>query len=195
MSAIASECRADNIDVLAIGRDAGRHASPIVPLVRALREAVGEDLAAYVHLGATSQDILDTAQMRIARRALEPVLADAAGAMRAAARLADEHRLSPMAGRTLLQQALPTSFGLRAAGWLVGIGEARARVEIVRNVELAVQMGGPVGSRDPAIAARVAIELGLAEPTLPWTRSAFVWRASPVPSAASRGCSRKSRAT
>jgi 3-carboxy-cis,cis-muconate cycloisomerase len=166
--AIASECRADNIDVLAIGRDAGRHASPIVPLVRALREAVGEDLAAYVHLGATSQDILDTAQMLIARRALEPVLADAAGAMRAAARLADEHRLSPMAGRTLLQQALPTSFGLRAAGWLVGIGEARARVEIVRNVELAVQMGGPVGSRDPAIAARVAIELGLAEPTLPW---------------------------
>ena len=121
-----------------------------------------------MHLGATSQDILDTAQMLIARRALEPLLADAACATRAAARLAEEHRGTAMVGRTLLQQALPTSFGLRAAGWMAGIAEARAWLERVRRKELAVQMGGPVGTRDPAIAARVAAELGLAEPALPW---------------------------
>jgi 3-carboxy-cis,cis-muconate cycloisomerase len=73
-----------------------------------------------------------------------------------------------MSGRTLLQQALPTSFGLRAAGWLVGIDEARARLAQVRNRELAVQMGGAVGSRTPAVAAGVAAELGLAAPTVPW---------------------------
>jgi 3-carboxy-cis,cis-muconate cycloisomerase len=166
--AIASACRAEAFDALAIGREGGEHVSVVVPLVRALREAVGEDLAPFVHVGSTSQDILDTAQMLVAQRALGPMLVDATGAAQAAARLADEHRAKPMAGRTLLQAALPTSFGLRAAGWLVGIHEARARLEDVRIRELAVQMGGPVGSRDPAIAARVANELGLAEPTLPW---------------------------
>jgi 3-carboxy-cis,cis-muconate cycloisomerase len=166
--AIAAACDADRFDVAAIGREGAEHASPVVPLVRALRNAVGEDAARYVHLGATSQDILDTAAMLIASRTLAPILDDAAVAMRAAARLADEHRGTPMSGRTLLQQALPTSFGLRAAGWLVGIGEARTRLTQVRHRELAVQMGGAVGSRAPAVAAVVAAELGLAAPTLPW---------------------------
>jgi 3-carboxy-cis,cis-muconate cycloisomerase len=165
---IAAACRAPAFDAAALAREGGEHASVVVPLVRALRAAVGEDLARYVHLGATSQDILDTAQMLVAQRALGPVLADAAGAAQAAARLADAHRATAMTGRTLLQGALPTSFGLRAAGWLSGVHEARARLEDVRILELAVQMGGPVGSRDPVIAARVANELGLAEPTLPW---------------------------
>jgi 3-carboxy-cis,cis-muconate cycloisomerase len=166
--AIATACQAGSFDLAAIGRDGAEHASPVVPLVRALRETVGEDAAEYVHLGATSQDILDTAAMLIARRGLEPMLDDAAAAARAAARLADEHRDTAMSGRTLLQQALPTSFGLRAAGWLVGIDEARARLAQVRNRELAVQMGGAVGSRTPAVAAGVAAELGLAAPTVPW---------------------------
>jgi 3-carboxy-cis,cis-muconate cycloisomerase len=165
---IAAACRADRFDSAAIGRAGAEHASPVVPLVRALREAVGDDVAQHVHVGATSQDILDTAAMLIARRALAPILDDAAGAARAAARLADEHRDTAMCGRTLLAQALPTSFGLRAAGWLVGIDEARTRLAQVRNRELAVQMGGAVGSRAPAIAAGVAAELGLAAPTLPW---------------------------
>jgi 3-carboxy-cis,cis-muconate cycloisomerase len=73
-----------------------------------------------------------------------------------------------MSGRTLLAQALPTSFGLRAASWLVGIDETRTRLAQVRNRDLAVQMGGPVGSRAPAVAAGVAAELGLAAPTIPW---------------------------
>ncbi|HWF35167.1 MAG TPA: lyase family protein [Solirubrobacteraceae bacterium] len=166
--AIAAACRPERFDAAAIGREGGEHASVVVPLVRALREAVGDKLAGYVHLGATSQDILDTAQMLVARRALAPVLGDAESAADAAARLADAHRDTAMTARTLLQAALPTSFGLRAAGWLTGIDEARRRLEAARVRELAVQMGGPVGNRDPAIAARVAAELGLAEPTLPW---------------------------
>ncbi len=165
---IAAACRAERFDLAAIGREGAQHATPVVPLVAALRSVVGERLAAYVHLGATSQDVIDTAAMLIATRALAPLLDDAAGAADAAARLADRHRGTPMAGRTLLQQALPTSFGLRAAGWLDGIDRARHRLEWVREHELAVQMGGPVGSRSPRVAAHVAAELGLVEPVLPW---------------------------
>jgi 3-carboxy-cis,cis-muconate cycloisomerase len=166
--AIAGECQADRFDVQAIGRDAAGHASPVVPLVRALRALVGEELAPLVHLGATSQDILDTAAMLVSSRALASLLDDAQAAARAAATLADRHRATPMSGRTLLQQALPVSFGLRAAGWLVGIAEARARLVQVRERQLAVQMGGPVGARGPAVASAVAAELRLTEPVLPW---------------------------
>jgi 3-carboxy-cis,cis-muconate cycloisomerase len=166
--AIVEACRNAPFDVTELSRQAAEHATPVVPVVAALRERVGEALAGYVHLGATSQDILDTAAMLVASRATAFVLEDALGAERASARLADRHRSTAMSGRTLLQAALPTSFGLRAAGWLAGIYSGRHRVAEVRDRELAVQMGGPVGSRDPAVAAVVASELGLAEPVLPW---------------------------
>lgn len=166
--AIAAACSAEHFDVKAIGRDAARHATPVVPLVRALREQVGDELAGYVHLGATSQDILDTAAMLVSSRALEVILGDAHAAVQGAARLAEEHRATAMSGRTLLQQAVPTTFGLRAAAWLTGIDEACARLKEVRERELAVQMGGPVGARAPAVAALVAEQLGLAEPVMPW---------------------------
>jgi 3-carboxy-cis,cis-muconate cycloisomerase len=166
--AIADACIAERFDLEAIRRGTAEDASPVVALVSALREAVGEETAAYVHLGATSQDIVDTAMMLIARRALVPLLEDAAACAAAAAHLADANRDTPMVGRTLLQQALPTSFGLRAAGWLVGLDESRRALAEIRAQVLAVQMGGPVGSRPPGTAAHVAAELGLAEPTLAW---------------------------
>lgn len=165
---IADRCDPRRFDLADIALEAGAHATPVVPLVQALRAEVGEELAPYVHLGATSQDILDTAAMLVSRRAVAFMLDDARAAAEACARLADEHRATAMSGRTLLQQALPTSFGLRAAGWLIGIHEAARRVSDVRERELAVQMGGPVGTREPVIAAHVAVELGLIEPTLPW---------------------------
>jgi 3-carboxy-cis,cis-muconate cycloisomerase len=165
---IAAECRAERFDAVAIGAQGAQHATPVVPLVRALRGAVGEGVARYVHLGATSQDVLDTAAMLVAHRALGPLLRDAAGAADACARLADRFRATPMVGRTLLQQALPISFGLRAAGWLRGLDEAGGRLAWVREHELAVQMGGPVGAQAPGVAAGVAAELGLAEPVLAW---------------------------
>jgi 3-carboxy-cis,cis-muconate cycloisomerase len=166
--AVASACAAADLDVAAIARAGAEHATPVVPLVAALRDAVGAEHRDAVHLGATSQDILDTAAMLVAKRALVPLLADAGAAADAAALLAGEHRDTPMAGRTLLQQALPTTFGLRAAGWLTALDAARARLAAVRDGELAVQMGGPVGTRAAAVSARVAVELELADPVIPW---------------------------
>lgn len=166
--AIDMACRTGSFDAGEIGREAADHATPVVPLVAALREAVGVEHASAVHLGATSQDILDTAAMLVSHRALEPLLDDARAASDAAAALAAEHRDTPMAGRTLLQLALPTTFGLHAAGWMVALDGACARLVHIRDHELAVQMGGPVGARAPAVAAHVARSLGLAEPVMPW---------------------------
>ncbi len=167
--AIVAACRAtERFDLQTLGVEAALHATPIPGLVRALRETVGEPYAAHVHHGATSQDIVDTALMLMAARALVPIIADARAAADQAAALADAHRRTAMIGRTLLQQALPVSFGLRAAGWLAGLDGAVARLRDVSARELAVQMGGPVGSRPRAVAARVAAELDLTEPVLPW---------------------------
>jgi 3-carboxy-cis,cis-muconate cycloisomerase len=148
--------KAAEIDIGQLGRDAADHASPVVPLAKLFEDT---------HAGATSQDILDTAMMLVAARALEPLTADLAAAADAAAELADAHRATQTMGRTLLQDALPTSFGLVAAGWMTGIDQALAEL---RRVPLMVQMGGPVGHREPAVAERVARELGLEAPALPW---------------------------
>jgi 3-carboxy-cis,cis-muconate cycloisomerase len=148
--------RAEDIDIAELGREAADHASPVVPLAKRFPDT---------HPGATSQDIIDTAMMLIAKRALVPLLDDAGAAAEAAGRLAERHRETPVMGRTLLRDAVPTSLGLEAAGWMTAIDEA---CRAVRKVPLAVQMGGPVGRRDPTVAASVARRLGLAEPVLPW---------------------------
>ena len=166
--AILAAVRQGPLELEAITASAGENATPVIALVAQLRDRVGERHADAVHLGATSQDILDTAMMLIAGRASEPILADLRAAAAAAARLAAEHRQTPVLGRTLMQAALPTSFGLVAAGWLEGLRRATAELERVRASDLAVQMGGPVGSRAPQVAARVAATLGLSEPLLPW---------------------------
>src|SRR5712691_6680970 len=171
---IAAQCRVDEFDVAQLGRAAVRSANPVIPLVNALRAAVPNEAAPYVHHGATSQDILDTAMMLIARRALDLILADLDKAAAAAATLADRHRTTIMAARTLLQQALPTTFGLKAAGWLIAIVEARSELIRVRRTRLAVQFGGAAGTmaalsdRGLDVARELAGELALAEPTLPW---------------------------
>jgi 3-carboxy-cis,cis-muconate cycloisomerase len=149
------------------GRGAG---NPVVPLVRELRGAAG-DAAQWVHFGATSQDVLDSAAMLVARRALVPVLAELDGVGAACAALAREHRGTLMAGRTLLQQALPVTFGLKAAGWLSGVTGARARL---RKVPLAAQLGGAAGTlaalgdSGPAVLGAFARRLELADPGTPW---------------------------
>lgn len=172
--AIAAACDAEAFDLDAVGEQSARGANPVIGLVEMLRSAVGEDVAPSVHLGATSQDVIDTAAMLVARRALEPILADAAGAAEAAATLAQTHRDTPMIGRTLLQQALPTTFGAKAAGWMSGIDMARRMVAEVAERGLAVQLGGAVGTRSAyagrgaAVATAMAQELGLCDPPLPW---------------------------
>src|SRR5437667_7335712 len=171
---IAGQCRVDAFDVAQLGRAAVRSANPVIPLVNALRAAVPRDVAPYVHHGATSQDILDTAMMLIARRGLDLVLADLERAAATAASLADRHRSTLMAARTLLQQALPTTFGLKAAGWLNAIVEARSELIRVRRMRLAVQFGGAAGTlaalsdRGLDVARGLATDLDLPEPVVPW---------------------------
>ena len=155
-------------DVAVLERSLAANATPVVGLVAALRDAVDADTRAHVHAGATSQDIVDTALMLLLSRALVALLADLDGAADAAARLVRVHRMTPMIARTLLQQALPTTFGLHVAGWLDGLDQARVHLVHIRDAEVAVQMGGPVGGRPPALASRVAAELGLVEPTIGW---------------------------
>jgi 3-carboxy-cis,cis-muconate cycloisomerase len=172
--AITAAADADGFDLDALGARAAATASPVVPLVRALTAAVGGPAAGHVHRGATTQDVMDSAAMLVAHRALGPLLDDLAGAADAAAALADAHRDTVMAGRTLLQQALPVTFGLRAAGWLVALHEAGGRLAEVRDTRLAVQLGGAAGTlaslgdAGPEVLAHLADELGLAEPVLPW---------------------------
>jgi 3-carboxy-cis,cis-muconate cycloisomerase len=172
--AIAAACRAERYDVDALGAQAAAVGNPAAALVRALRIEVGEPAASHVHRGATSQDIVDSATMLVARRALDALLDDLGGAAGAAARLTDEHRATLMAGRTLLQQAVPITFGLKAAAWLVGLDEAAQRLDAVRRSRLAAQLGGAAGTLSAQgdagidVLSRFARELGLAEPVLSW---------------------------
>jgi 3-carboxy-cis,cis-muconate cycloisomerase len=173
-SAIAAACRGARFDVAELGRQAVSSATPVVPLVRALTAAVPGPAADFVHRGATSQDVVDTAMMLVARRALDVLLTELDGLAGACAVLADRHRGTVMAGRTLLQQALPITFGLKAAGWLLAVLEARDAVARVRATRLAVQLGGAsgtlaaLGDRGLDVLAGLASALGLAEPVLPW---------------------------
>jgi 3-carboxy-cis,cis-muconate cycloisomerase len=169
-AAAADPGRLDLATVVATAADDG---NPVPPLVRALRAAVGERDAVAVHVGATSQDVLDTALMLLARDAVSAIDADLAAAAEAAAGLAGTYRDDVVMGRTLLQQALPTTFGLKAAGWLAGLDGARLRLaEVVAS--LPVQYGGAAGtlaaSAGSGIALRTAFaaELRLADTPVPW---------------------------
>jgi len=176
-AAIVSCCEAPRFDPEELGRDGRAAGNPVPPLVKALTAAVSEvseDAARYVHKGATSQDIVDTAAMLLARRALDLILAELEGISRACARLAQEHRATIMAGRTLLQQALPTTFGLKAAGWLVSVLEVRRKLSEVRDRGPAAQLGGAagtlasLGTSGVSVLGEFARELELAEPTVSW---------------------------
>jgi 3-carboxy-cis,cis-muconate cycloisomerase len=156
----ADACRPELYDIARLCEEGRADGSPVVPLARELRKR-----AAGAHRGATSQDILDTGAMLVARNARELVLAELDGAAAACASLAERHRSTPMAARTLLQQAAPTTFGLKAAGWLVALVDARRRLAGVR---LPAQLGGPVGTMDPELTSAFAAALGLAEPVVPW---------------------------
>jgi 3-carboxy-cis,cis-muconate cycloisomerase len=160
------------IDPVDLGRAAVEGGNPVIPLVRALRAAAGSASSA-VHPGATSQDVMDTALVLLAKWAGELAVADLGAAADAAARLAAAHRDTPMIARTLGQQALPTTFGLVAAGWAAGLGRAATGLATVLAA-LPVQLGGAAGTlaalhpHGPAVADTVAARLGLAHQGTPW---------------------------
>jgi 3-carboxy-cis,cis-muconate cycloisomerase len=173
-AAIAERCNGELFDTESLAAQ-GRAAGNLVePLVRVLREAVGGEAAQFVHWGATSQDVMDTASMLVARRGLGLILHELDQAATGSAALARAYRTTPMAARTLLQQAVPTTFGFKAAGWLVAILDARRGLVRLRDDGLAAQLGGAAGTlaalgeHGPAVLRLYAQELGLAEPGLPW---------------------------
>lgn len=148
--------------------------NPAIPLVRMLSEQLPREAAPWVHFGATSQDALDTAFMLLAQHALSLVCAELDYLGDVCARLASAHRDTPMAARTLLQHALPTTFGLKVAGWLDSLLDGRERLEQLHARGLAVQLGGAAGTLaalEPGgieLAEALARELGLAAPVIPW---------------------------
>jgi 3-carboxy-cis,cis-muconate cycloisomerase len=173
-AAVTEVAQAGNFDVAELGELSALTGNPVPALARALARRVPQTATGAVHRGATSQDIVDTAAMLLARRVIDVVLADLAQAAAAAAALADAHRSTIMIGRTLLQQAVPVTFGLIAAGWLTSLDEARTGLAAVGSQRLAVQFGGAAGTLaslgddGPRVVALLAEELGLARPVLPW---------------------------
>jgi 3-carboxy-cis,cis-muconate cycloisomerase len=171
---IAAACRAELFDAAEIGRQSLTAGNPAAPLVRALTDAVSAESREYVHAGATSQDVIDTAFSLMARRALDLMLDDLSTVGAACAGLAETHRTTLMTARTLLQPATPTTFGFKAAAWLVSVDAAYELLAQVRSERLAVQLGGAsgtLGSLEGAgveVARRLALRLELAEPVLPW---------------------------
>jgi 3-carboxy-cis,cis-muconate cycloisomerase len=157
-------------DVGELAAAAALGGNPVIPLVRAVEQRAGA-AGRYVHHGATSQDVLDTAMVLVGTRALAVLGQDLTAAVHSAAGLAARHRGAAMAGRTLLQQAAPTTFGLKAAGWGVALQGAAERVGAVR---LPVQLGGAAGTlasyagRGAEVARALAVELDLEPSVLPW---------------------------
>jgi 3-carboxy-cis,cis-muconate cycloisomerase len=176
-TAITSSVLTAKLDAEQLGREAVSAGNPVIPMLKMLNSIVPAEAAGYVHWGATSQDILDTAMMLVARRALALIVEDTDAVADAAADLAGRHRSSVMPGRTLLQQALPTTFGLKAAGWLTAVMEARAGVHEVQRHGLAVQLGGAAGTlaalgeRGLEVSRELGAELGLVDPPLSWHTS------------------------
>jgi 3-carboxy-cis,cis-muconate cycloisomerase len=166
--------QAADFDVAQLGELAALTGNPVPGLARELARNVPVSARRAVHRGATSQDIMDTAAMLLAARAIDAVTRDVTTAADAAAGLAAAHRGTLMIGRTLLQQAVPVTFGLVAAGWLAALDDAQVGLESLRAARLAVQFGGAVGTLaslgedGPRVAALFAEECGLALPTLPW---------------------------
>lgn len=168
---VADRVEAAQLDVRDLAVAATTGGNPVIPLVKALRAAVG-DGAEWVHRGATSQDILDTALMLVAADVARQAEADLTRLAAVLATVADDARAVPMVARTLTQQALPTTLGMRASGWLAGVHDA---VRTLRTCStLPVSLGGPVGTASdfgpdgPAVVEAFAAELGQRAPVSSW---------------------------
>jgi 3-carboxy-cis,cis-muconate cycloisomerase len=176
-AAIVSQCRADLFDLEALAEGTVLAGNAAIPLVKTLTKRVERrdpDAARYVHWGATSQDAVDTGLVLQLRSALSLFDADLARLNDALAVLAQSHRHTVMLGRTWMQPAPPVTFGLKVAGWLSAFDRERDRLRELRGRALVIQFGGAVGTlaalggKGLEVALRLAEELHLAVPDLPW---------------------------
>ncbi|MEX2314534.1 MAG: 3-carboxy-cis,cis-muconate cycloisomerase, partial [Thermomicrobiales bacterium] len=172
--AIAAACRVELFDVPALYREAASAGTLAIPLVKTLTARVEGEHGRFVHWGATSQDAIDSALMLQMRDGLDLLIDDLLALGDGLASLAELHRRTPMIGRTLLQQALPITFGLKAARWLALTTRQARRLRELRAEALVVQLGGAAGTLASlggdgvTVMERLAGELGLHVPDLPW---------------------------
>jgi len=174
-AAIAAKCKADLFDVQALAAGANLAGNLAIPLVKALTALLAvEDAARFVHWGATSQDAIDTGCVLQLQKALSQISTDLARLADGLAGLAKTHRSTIVVGRTWMQQALPTTFGAKVAGWLDGVDRHRERLRETERRALVLQFGGAVGTlaalnnRGAEVAKFLAEELRLPLPELPW---------------------------
>jgi len=173
-AAITAAAKAERVDIAKIGASAVIVGYPVIGLVKALGQAAGPEAARWVHWGATTQDILDTATILQMRDGLALIERDLARTIRGLAALARTHRDTPMAGRTHLQHALPITFGAKVAVWMQPLLRSLVRLRAVRQEIAVVQFGGAVGTlaslgdRGGETIAGLARELGLGTTPAPW---------------------------
>ena len=174
---IGAACKAEAFDLAALAEAATRSGNVAIPLVKALIAGVGKidpQAARYVHWGATSQDMIDTATMLTLRAGIDALLADIGRAIAGFAGLARQHRHTFVVGRTWLQHALPMPFGLKLAEYASALDRSRRRLQRLRREALALQFGGAAGTlaalgdKGLLVAERLAQELDLPLPDAPW---------------------------
>jgi 3-carboxy-cis,cis-muconate cycloisomerase len=174
IEAVAEKARIDPSD---ISKESLRAGNPVIPFVKILRDHVrasDSTAAGFVHWGATSQDVSDTALVLLLKRAQHLIADDISRLERALARISEQHKNTVMLGRTLMQAAPPVTFGLKAASWLGAVNRSRKRLEGAFSEALIVQLGGAsgtlasLGDHGVAITCALAEELGLGCPEAPW---------------------------
>jgi 3-carboxy-cis,cis-muconate cycloisomerase len=174
---IAKACRAEAFSIPALAEAATRSGNLAIPLVTALTSTVAKadaDAARYVHWGATSQDVIDTATMLTLRATIDALMSDLDRAVVGFAKLATQHRNTAMVARTWLQHALPMPFGLKLAEYAAALHRSRARLKRLRAESLALQFGGAAGTlaalgdKGLLVAENLAAELKLPLPDAPW---------------------------
>jgi 3-carboxy-cis,cis-muconate cycloisomerase len=174
---IAKSCRAESFDLGALAEAATRSGNLAIPLVKALTAHVSKadaDAGRYVHWGATSQDVIDTATVLMLRAGIDALLGDIDRAIAGFAKLARQHRNTAVVARTWLQHALPMPFGLKLAEYAAALHRSRARLRRLRSEGLALQFGGAAGTlaalgdKGLLVAAKLAEELKLPLPDAPW---------------------------
>jgi 3-carboxy-cis,cis-muconate cycloisomerase len=191
---IVGSCQVELFDVDKIVRDSGNAGSVALPMVKALKEAVGlfnPDAVAWTHFGTTSQDVIDTALVLVTQEALAQLDHDLQAAIAALLDHAERHAATPMLARTLMQPASIISFGFKCVGWVAPLVRARARLRQVAGRALQLQLGGVVGTlaqmrgegdttavalaRAAAVRARMAADLGLRDGGADWHTQRDEW--------------------
>jgi 3-carboxy-cis,cis-muconate cycloisomerase len=174
---IRDHCQADLFELPALGQAAANAGNLAIPLIKALTNRVDKsdkDAARYVHWGATSQDVIDTGLVLQLRGAFDAIESDLRHLCETLAQMALAYRATPLPARTWMQQAVPTVFGLKVAGWLDALTRHRARLKEMRTRVLVLQFGGAagtlasLGADGMKVAEELARELKLALPELPW---------------------------